>query len=68
METVTMTVKGMTCDGCVRSVTKALSAINGVQEAKVDLQAQKASVTFDSAKTNLAALKEAVEDAGYDVE
>jgi copper chaperone len=68
METVTITVKGMTCSGCVNSVTKALKGIDGVQEAKVDLEGQQATVTFDEAKTSVQALKQAVEDAGYDTE
>lgn len=68
MATVTITVKGMTCSGCVNSVTKALKGVDGVQEAKVDLQGQKATVTYDEAKTSVQALKQAVEDAGYDAE
>ncbi len=68
MATATITVNGMTCGGCVNSVTKALKSITGVQEANVDLQTKKATVTFDDLKTGVAALKQAVEDAGYDVE
>ena len=68
MTTETITVKGMTCDGCVNSVTKALKNVEGVQDAKVDLQGQSATVTFDDGKTSVSALKEAVEDAGYDVQ
>ncbi|WP_274435987.1 heavy-metal-associated domain-containing protein [Alicyclobacillus sp. ALC3] len=66
--TETITVKGMTCDGCVNSVTKALKGVSGVEKADVDLAGQKATVTFDDSKTNLAALKEAVEEAGYDAD
>ncbi|KYP79937.1 heavy-metal-associated domain-containing protein [Ferroacidibacillus organovorans] len=66
MATATITVKGMTCGGCVSSVTKALTGVEGVQEAKVDLDGAKATVTFDEGKTSVASLKEAVEDAGYD--
>lgn len=68
MATATITVKGMTCGGCVNSVTKALSGVQGVQEAKVDLEGEKATVTFDESKASVASLKEAVEDAGYDTE
>lgn len=68
MTTETITVKGMTCDGCVNSVTKALKGVSGVEKADVDLAGQKAIVTFDDSKTNLAALKEAVEEAGYDAD
>ncbi|MCL6442113.1 MAG: cation transporter [Alicyclobacillus sp.] len=66
MTTETITVKGMTCGGCVNSVTKALKNVAGVQEANVDLNGAKATVTFDETKTSVAALKKAVEDAGYD--
>jgi copper chaperone len=68
MATATITVKGMTCGGCAGSVTKALKGVDGVQDAKVDLQGAKATITFDESKTTVAALKEAVEDAGYDAE
>lgn len=66
MATATITVKGMTCDGCVNSVTKALQRVAGVEEAKVDLTGQQATVTYDDNQTSVEALKEAVENAGYD--
>lgn len=66
MTTATITVKGMTCGGCVNSVTKALKGVAGLLEANVDLAGEKATVTFDDTKTNIEALKEAVGDAGYD--
>ncbi|KPV43772.1 heavy-metal-associated domain-containing protein [Alicyclobacillus ferrooxydans] len=66
MTVETITVKGMTCAGCVNSVTKALKNVSGVQEADVDLAGAKATVTFDESKTSVSALKEAIEDAGYD--
>ncbi len=68
MTTASITVKGMSCEGCVNSVTKALKAVDGVIEANVDLEGEKATVTFDEARTNVDVLKQAVEDAGYDVE
>jgi len=68
MTTETITVKGMTCGGCVNSVTKALKGVAGVQEATVDLAEATATVTFDDTQTSVTALKEAVEDAGYDID
>ena len=67
METVTMKVEGMTCGGCVASVTRVLKAMPGVAEAEVKLQPGQATVRYDAAKVNAAALKAAIEDAGYDV-
>jgi copper chaperone len=67
METVTLGVQGMTCGGCVASVTRVLRAVPGVADVAVTLQPGAARVTFDPARTNAAALRTAVEDAGYDV-
>jgi copper chaperone len=67
METITMNVKGMTCGGCVASVTRVLKAVPGVSEVAVSLTPGTAKVTFDPAKTAAPALRSAIEDAGYDV-
>lgn len=67
METITMNVQGMTCGGCVASVTRVLKAVPGVADVSVTLQPGAARVTFDPAQTGAPALRTAVEDAGYDV-
>jgi len=67
METITMNVQGMTCGGCVASVTRVLKAVPGVSEVAVSLTPGTAKVTYDPAKTAAPALRSAVEDAGYDV-
>ncbi|MCS4532959.1 heavy-metal-associated domain-containing protein [Neisseria montereyensis] len=66
METVKINVGGMTCGGCVKSVTTVLEKLEGVNKADVDLDSASAKVTFDPAKVQTAALLEAVEDAGFD--
>ena len=67
MESVTLNVQGMTCGGCVASVTRVLKAVPGVSEAAVTLQPGVANVTYDPARTQPAALRVAIEDAGFDV-
>ncbi len=67
METISLNVQGMTCGGCVASVTRVLKAAPGVTEVTVTLKPGVANVTFDPARTGAAALRGAIEDAGYDV-
>jgi len=67
METITMNVKGMTCGGCVASVTRVLKAVPGVSDVEVTLKPGAARVTYDPARTGAPALRSAIEDAGYDV-
>ena len=66
METITLDIGGMTCQGCVGSVTRVLRATAGVSDARVSLTPGKAEVTYDPARTDPSALRKAVEDAGYD--
>ena len=66
MATTTLNIQGMTCNGCVNSVTRVLTGIAGVSRADVDLAGAKAVVEYDAAQTNPAALIEAVEDGGFD--
>ena len=67
MENVTLKVDGMTCGGCVASVERVLKAVPGVVAVKVQLSPGLAEVNFDPARTQVAALKTAVEAAGYDI-
>ncbi len=67
METITMNVEGMSCGGCVASVTRVLKAVPCVADVAVTLKPGTAKVTFDPAATTAPALRSAVVDAGYDV-
>ncbi|PIV23810.1 MAG: mercury transporter [Deltaproteobacteria bacterium CG_4_8_14_3_um_filter_45_9] len=59
-------VKGMSCQHCVMSVTKALNQLEGIQNIQVDLQ--KGEVRFDNTKAlALNRIEKAIEEAGYEV-
>jgi copper chaperone len=66
MQTVELKVQGMTCQGCVSSVTRTLSSVPGVQKVDVSLADSRATVTYDPAKAGPADFKRAVENAGFD--
>ena len=65
MEATRVKVSGMTCQGCVRSVTRVLEAVPGVDAVEVSLERGEADVRYDPARTAVPALRKAVEDAGY---
>ena len=67
METIQFKVDGMSCGGCVKGVTAALSAVDGVDQVQVDLESAQATVQYDPARANVAQLHQAVESAGFDV-
>jgi len=67
MATITFKVQGMTCNHCVMRVAKALKAVPGVQDAKVDLQKAEAIVSYDDAKVSPEKFTVTVAEAGYKV-
>ncbi len=67
MSKATLKIQGMTCNHCVMRVTKALKAVPGVQDARVDLQKTEAVVTYDESKVGQDKLSGAVVEAGYKV-
>ena len=66
METTTIKVGGMSCGGCVKSVTGVLTALEGVAKAEVSLEQKQAMVEFDAGKVTRDQLKTVIEDAGFD--
>ncbi len=63
---LTMTVKGMVCQGCVETITEALLAVPGVLDADVDLEGARAVVSLDPDRTPAdSALVNTVVRAGY---
>ena len=66
MESTVIKIGGMTCQGCVQSVTKALQALPGVHSVEVSLAAAEAAVQYDPATASPQLLRDAVEDAGFD--
>ena len=62
-ETILLSVNGMSCAGCVRTVEAALKDVPGVQIASVNFVGQTAAVTGETLASSLI---RAVNDAGYD--
>jgi Cu+-exporting ATPase len=65
MRTEKINVYGMTCEHCVKTVTKAISAINGVQSANVSLKDKYAYIIYDENIVNIKDIVNAIDEAGY---
>jgi copper chaperone len=59
-------VQGMTCQGCVKSVTRVLQALPGVEAVEVSLERGEAALRYDPAQATIEQLRRAVEDAGFE--
>lgn len=59
-------VRGMSCKHCVKAVTDAVKALDGVKKVKVSLENNSATVEYDDQKTGADAIKAAIREQGYE--
>jgi copper chaperone CopZ len=64
MSEIVYTVPDMSCEHCRHAVTHELLEVNGVEAVVVDLETK--MVTVRGARLDDAALRAAIDDAGYD--
>ena len=64
-KTVVLAIPTMDCATCPITIRMALMHIAGVSKAKVSYDKREARVTYDDAKTNVAALTKATTNVGY---
>jgi copper chaperone len=64
---MSLQVDGMTCGGCTSSVEKALTAQSGVKSATASIEEANVQIEFDPSKIQEAALRNVIEDAGFNV-
>jgi copper chaperone len=65
MKEVKLQVNGMSCQHCVNAVEGALREVGAT--GQVDLSNHSVTVQYDEDKVTLEAVKEAIEEQGYDV-
>lgn len=67
VEILNLSVRGMTCDHCVRAVERKLASTPGVTKVTVDLDSAKADIEYDDDLVRPEVLADAVRDLGYEV-
>ncbi len=58
-------VTGMDCASCANTIKKAVSGVEGVQQAEVSFASGKMGVDYDPLKASPDKIREAVKKAGY---
>jgi mercuric ion binding protein len=65
LQTASFKIEGMTCAiGCAKTIQEELTALDGVQTAKVDFDKKLATVTFDKTIQNPGSLTKVVQATG----
>ncbi len=68
VEATSYSVRGMTCGHCAGSVATAISAVEGVEDVRVDLVAGGVSTVAVAGAAAPAAVRVAITEAGYAVD
>lgn len=68
MKSLSIGIKGMSCAMCARTIETALSGLNGVNTASVNLSTEKALVEYDESKVSAREIVRKIEELGYEVE
>ena len=67
MQKEVIKVDGMSCNHCKMAVEAAVKKITGVAAAEVNLAEKTLQVEYDNEKADMAMIRQAVEDAGFEV-
>ena len=63
----TINVEGMSCEHCVKTITKAVGEAAGVQKVSVNLDAKNVSVDYDETAISLEQISAKITGAGFEV-
>lgn len=61
----TFTISGMSCGGCVNSLTRVLKTVPGIEPLKIEVG--KAELRIDADRVSSQTIKDAVARAGFEV-
>ena len=61
----TLQITGMTCASCSTRIEKALTRLNGVRQANVNLTTEEATVAYDPALVDIQSLRNKIDNLGF---
>ena len=67
MTSAVLNIPEISCDHCARTVTEALTPIEGVRHVRVDVPAQQVHVEYDETRVGLERMKSVLEEEEYPV-
>jgi len=67
MDTITLTVTGMTCGGCENAVKRGLARLRGVSDVSASHSDSRVAVTFDPSAVSPDEIRAKIEALGYTV-
>jgi copper chaperone len=67
LATTTLSVPDISCEHCERTITQALTLLEGVRDVKVDIPSKQVSVEYDEATVDVNRFKAVLREEDYPV-
>jgi copper chaperone len=68
MATTVLNVPDISCEHCERTITNALTPVEGVRSVNVDIPARQVRVDYDEAQVSVDRMKNVLQEEDYPVE
>jgi copper chaperone len=68
MATTVLNVPDISCEHCERTITNALTPVDGVRTVNVDIPARQVHVEYDEAQVSIEKMKDVLQEEEYPVE
>jgi copper chaperone len=68
MKNIVLNVPDISCEHCERTITGALTPVEGVREVRVDIPTKQVRVQYDETALDVDRMKEILEEEDYPVE
>ena len=66
--TIELSVEGMICESCVEGISYEVGRLEGVESVAVDLETEKATVSYVEGEVEPAAIEAVIDNMGYDAQ
>ena len=68
MASTVLNVPDISCEHCERTITNALTPVNGVRSVNVDIPGRQVQVDYDEAQVSVDQMKHVLKEEDYPVE
>jgi copper chaperone len=68
MATTVLNVPDISCEHCERTITAALTPVEGVRTVRVDIPARQVRVEYDPAQVSVEQMRDVLQEEDYPVE
>ena len=68
MATTVLNVPDISCEHCQRTITNALTPVEGIRTVNVDIPSRQVRVDYDEAQVSLDQMKDVLQEEDYPVE